>query len=86
MRLREQVLEGLERALITMKKAEQVVVTISSEYLHDQNALQRNNATNRSFYYEVELVDFVKVSCSYVLCVSVDSIALKLKENMGSIL
>ncbi|KAK7268224.1 hypothetical protein RIF29_20919 [Crotalaria pallida] len=56
----EQVLEGLERALITMKKAEQVVVTISSEYLHDQNALQRNNATNRSFYYEVELVDFVK--------------------------
>ncbi|KAJ1404534.1 Tetratricopeptide-like helical domain superfamily [Sesbania bispinosa] len=56
----EQVPEGLERAIMTMKKAEQALVTINSEYLCDQNNLQGNAANDKVLYYEVEMVDFIK--------------------------
>ena len=57
----EHVPEGLERAIMTMKKTEQALVTLSAEYLCDHN-LRGNTANNKVLYYEVELVDFVKVS------------------------
>ncbi|XP_061369920.1 peptidyl-prolyl cis-trans isomerase FKBP65-like [Gastrolobium bilobum] len=58
--LEEQVPEGLERAILTMKKAEQAMVTINAEYLCDHNNSQGNTTNNKVLYYEVELVDFVK--------------------------
>lgn len=65
----EQVHEGLERAIMTMKKAEQALVTINTKYLCDQNNLQGNKANNKILYYEVELVDFTKVSFLFVLII-----------------
>lgn len=65
----EQVHEGLERAIMTMKKAEQALVTINAEYFFDHNNLQGNKANNKILYYEVELVDFTKVSFFYVLLI-----------------
>ncbi|XP_027350380.1 peptidyl-prolyl cis-trans isomerase FKBP65-like isoform X4 [Abrus precatorius] len=56
----EQVPEGLEKAIMTMKKAEQALVTINAEYLCDQNNSLGKIANNKVLYYEVELVDFVK--------------------------
>lgn len=56
----EQVHDGLERAVLTMKKAEQALVTINAENLCDHNNLQGNKANNKILYYEVELVDFTK--------------------------
>ncbi|KAL1314108.1 hypothetical protein HN51_040867 [Arachis hypogaea] len=63
-----QVPEGLERAIMTMKKAEQALVTISADYFSDNNSQgegedtpnNNNNSNNKVLYYEVELVDFVK--------------------------
>lgn len=43
--------EGLEKAIMTMKKAEQALVTVNAE---------------KTLYYEVELIDFIKVSFFYV--------------------
>lgn len=51
---------------MTMKKAELALVTISAEYLCDHNNLHGNTANNKVLYYEVELVDFIKVSFSYL--------------------
>ncbi|KAH1257919.1 Peptidyl-prolyl cis-trans isomerase FKBP65 [Glycine max] len=56
----EQVPEGLERAIMTMKKGEQALVTVDAEYLCDYNNSKGNTANNKVLYYEVELVDFVK--------------------------
>ncbi|WJX78119.1 peptidylprolyl isomerase [Trifolium repens] len=56
----EQVYEGLERAIMTMKKEEQALVTINAEYLCDNSNLQGNKANNNKIYYEVELIDFTK--------------------------
>ncbi|TKY62748.1 Peptidyl-prolyl cis-trans isomerase FKBP65 [Spatholobus suberectus] len=56
----EQVPEGLERAIMTMKKTEQAMVTVDAEYLCDYNDSQGNTTNNKVLYYEVELVDFVK--------------------------
>ncbi|MED6124398.1 hypothetical protein PIB30_058576 [Stylosanthes scabra] len=58
-----QVPEGLERAIMTMKKAEQALVTISAEYFSDNNLQEEEKDTpnnNKVLYYEVQLVDFVK--------------------------
>lgn len=48
-----------------MKKGEQALVTVDAEYLCDYNNSKGNTANNKVLYYEVELVDFVKVSFSY---------------------
>jgi len=50
-----------------MKKAEQALVTVHAEYLCGYSNSQGKTANNKVLYYEVELVDFVKVSGSSVL-------------------
>jgi FK506-binding protein 4/5 len=65
----EQVYEGLERAIMTMKKEEQALVTINAEYLCDNSNLQGNKANNNKIYFEVELIDFTKVRYFYVLLI-----------------
>lgn len=59
----EQVPEGLERAIMTMKKTEQALVTINAEYLcNHKNFPENTTNNNKVLYYEIELVDFIKVS------------------------
>ncbi|KAK9194342.1 hypothetical protein WN944_005047 [Citrus x changshan-huyou] len=57
--LEENVNEGLERAIMTMKKEEQATVTISAEYLcsHEVSELV---SVDSVLHYEVTLIDFTK--------------------------
>ncbi|CAN6462675.1 unnamed protein product [Victoria cruziana] len=58
----EQVIEGLDRAVMTMKKEEVGLVTISPEYAFGSETKQELAIVpaNSTVYYEVELVSFVK--------------------------
>lgn len=59
----EQVIEGLDRAVMTMKKGEVGLVTISPEYAFGSESKEElaTVPANSTVYYEVELVSFVKV-------------------------
>ncbi|KAI4300926.1 hypothetical protein L6164_034252 [Bauhinia variegata] len=54
-----QVPEGIERAIMTMRKGEQALVTVSADYLSDRDGLKTISA-NEVLHYEVDLVDFIK--------------------------
>ncbi|KAG9149352.1 hypothetical protein Leryth_003322 [Lithospermum erythrorhizon] len=59
----EQVIEGLDRAVITMKKGELASLTIAPEYAFGSSEFQQELAVvppNSTVYYEVELVSFDK--------------------------
>eukprot|EP00268_Persea_americana_P026861 TRINITY_DN263_c0_g2_i1.p1 TRINITY_DN263_c0_g2~~TRINITY_DN263_c0_g2_i1.p1 ORF type:complete len:577 (+),score=198.04 TRINITY_DN263_c0_g2_i1:428-2158(+) len=59
----EQVIDGLDRAVITMKKGEVALVTIAPEYAFSSVESKQDLAVvppNSSVFYEVELVSFVK--------------------------
>ncbi|XP_031478043.1 peptidyl-prolyl cis-trans isomerase FKBP62-like [Nymphaea colorata] len=58
----EQVIEGLDRAVMTMKKGEVGLVTISPEYAFGSESKEElaTVPANSTVYYEVELVSFVK--------------------------
>ncbi|KAH6789713.1 rotamase FKBP 1 [Perilla frutescens var. frutescens] len=59
----EQVIEGLDRAVTTMKKGEVALLTIAPEYGFGSSKSKQELATvppNSTLYYEVELVSFVK--------------------------
>lgn len=61
----EQVIEGLDQAVVTMKKGEVALVTIPPEHAFSSNESKQDMATvppNSTVYYEVELVSFDKVS------------------------
>lgn len=56
----EQVNEGLDRAIMTMKKGEHATVTVDAKYLHGQD-ISGMLPANSMLHYEVELLDFIKV-------------------------
>jgi len=59
------VIDGLDRAVLTMKKGEVALLTIAPEYAFGSSESQRELAVvppNSTVYYEVELVSFVKVN------------------------
>ncbi|KAJ7557778.1 hypothetical protein O6H91_04G009500 [Diphasiastrum complanatum] len=59
----EQVIEGLDKAVGTMKKGEIALITIAPEYGFGKAATQRDLAIvppNSALHYTVELVSFVK--------------------------
>lgn len=61
----EQVVEGLDAAVIKMKKGEVALLTIAPEYGFGSFESKQELATvppNSTLYYEVELVSFEKVS------------------------
>lgn len=60
----EQAPEGLEKTIMTMRKGEQATVTVMAEYLSDKNKFLTTPANHEVLYYEVQLVDFIKVSFS----------------------
>ncbi|XP_024031211.1 70 kDa peptidyl-prolyl isomerase [Morus notabilis] len=57
--LEEQVNEGLDRAIMTMKKGEQALVTVGAEFLPSFDA-SRMVATGSLVYYRVQLIEFTK--------------------------
>lgn len=63
--LTEQVIDGLDRAVMKMKKGEVALVTIEPEYAFGSTESQQELAVvppNSTVYYEVDLVTFDKVS------------------------
>ncbi|KAK8541610.1 hypothetical protein V6N13_137789 [Hibiscus sabdariffa] len=66
----EQVIDGLDRALMTMKKGEVALLTVAPEYAFGSSESQQELALvppNSTVYYEVELVSFVKEKESWDL-------------------
>ncbi|XP_031281283.1 70 kDa peptidyl-prolyl isomerase-like [Pistacia vera] len=57
--LEENINEGLDRAIMTMKKGEQAMVTVGGEYLSSHEVSEVVSA-NSVLYYEVQLIDFTK--------------------------
>jgi hypothetical protein len=63
----EAVIEGLDRAVLNMKKGEIALVTIPPEYAYGSTESKQDLAVipaNSTLIYEVELVSFVKVCFS----------------------
>ena len=63
----EVVIEGLDRAVLNMKKGEVALVTIPPEYAYGSTESKQDLAVvppNSTVVYEVELVSFVKVRVS----------------------
>ncbi|KAL2486314.1 Peptidyl-prolyl cis-trans isomerase FKBP62 [Abeliophyllum distichum] len=59
----EQVVEGLDRAVMTMKKGEVALLTVAPEYAFGSSESKQALAVvppNSTVYYDVELVSFVK--------------------------
>jgi FK506-binding protein 4/5 len=58
------VIEGLDRAVMSMKKGEVALVTIPPEYAFSSTELKQDLAVvpaNSTVIYEIELVSFIKV-------------------------
>jgi FKBP-type peptidyl-prolyl cis-trans isomerase len=61
----EQVIDGLDKAVMTMKKGEVALLTIRPEYAFGSSESRQELAVvppNSTLYYEVELVSVVKVN------------------------
>lgn len=61
----EQVIAGLDHAAMTMKKGEHAIVTVDHLYGFGNVEVKRDLATvpsSSTLSYEVEMLDFVKVS------------------------
>lgn len=56
--MKEQINEGLDKAIMTMKKGEEATVKVSSEFLHK---FEGEKLSSSALLYEVRLIDFVKV-------------------------
>ncbi|CAH9140657.1 unnamed protein product [Cuscuta epithymum] len=59
----EQVIDGLDKAVMTMKKGEVALLTIAPEYAFGSSETKQDLAVvppNSTVFYEVELVSFVK--------------------------
>ena len=61
----EEVIEGLDKAVMKMKKGEVALLIVAPEYAFGSSESQQELAVvppNSTVYYEVELVSFDKVS------------------------
>lgn len=66
----EQVILGLDRAVMTMKKGERALLTIRPEYGFGESEVRRGFATvppSSTLVYEIEMVDFVKEKAPWEL-------------------
>ncbi|XP_038693876.1 peptidyl-prolyl cis-trans isomerase FKBP62-like isoform X2 [Tripterygium wilfordii] len=83
----EQVIDGLDRAVMTMKKGELSLVTIAPEYAFGSSESQQELAVvppNATVYYEVELVSFVKEKESWDMSVQEKIEAAGTKKEEGN--
>lgn len=61
------MIDGLDKAVMTMKKGEVALLTIAPEYAFGSTDSKQELAVvppNSTVTYEIELVSFVKVSCA----------------------
>lgn len=59
------MIDGLDRAVLTMKKGEVALLTIAPEYAFGSSESRQELAVvppHSTLYYQVELVSFVKVT------------------------
>ncbi|KAL6009521.1 70 kDa peptidyl-prolyl isomerase [Asimina triloba] len=85
----EQVVEGLDRAVLTMKKGEVALVTISPKYAFSNFESSQELAVvppNSTVYYEVELVSFVKDKESWDMSNAEKIEAAGKKKEEGNVL
>ncbi|CAA6667929.1 unnamed protein product [Spirodela intermedia] len=85
----EQVIEGLDKAVLTMKKGEIAQVTISPEYAFSSAESTQDLAVvppNSTVYYEVEMVSFVKEKESWDLNTPEKIEAAGKKKEEGNVL
>ncbi|KAG6641122.1 hypothetical protein CIPAW_09G051100 [Carya illinoinensis] len=81
--LEEQINEGLDRAIMTMKRGEQAVVTVSSEHV-DSNDV--SGIAKEELFYEVELIDFIKDKPFWKMETEEKIEACERKKNDGNVL
>ncbi|KAL0346133.1 UNVERIFIED_CONTAM: peptidyl-prolyl isomerase [Sesamum radiatum] len=80
----EQIHEGLDRAVMTMKKGEEAVVKISSEFLNAPKDERLSSAS--SFLYDIKLIDFVKEKPFWKMDVQERITSCEAKKHEGNIL
>ncbi|KAF9669497.1 hypothetical protein SADUNF_Sadunf14G0113600 [Salix dunnii] len=82
-----QVIEGLDRAVKTMKKGEVALVTIQPEYAFGRSESQQDLATvpvNATVYYEVEMISFTKEKESWDMNTQEKIEAAGMKKEEGN--
>ncbi|KOM58390.1 hypothetical protein LR48_Vigan11g142400 [Vigna angularis] len=80
----EQVIDGLDRAVLTMKKGEVALLTIAPEYGFGSSESKQELAVvpaNSTLYYEVELVSFEKSKSDEVLYRIIVDIVVSFQEK-----
>lgn len=85
----EQVIAGLDLAAATMKKREQAILTIASEYGFGGTEAKRDLAVvppNSTIVYEVEMLDFVKEKAPWEMSNPEKIEAAERKKEEGNIL
>lgn len=84
----EQVIEGLDRSVKTMKKGEMAVLTIQPEYAFGQSESSQELAVvprNSVVYYEVEMVSFIKEKESWDMSTEEKISSAEKKKEEGNI-
>ncbi|KDP45275.1 hypothetical protein JCGZ_15140 [Jatropha curcas] len=85
----EQVIDGLDKAVASMKKGEVALVTIAPEYAFGSSESKQELAVvppNSTVYYEVELVSFVKEKESWDMNTQEKIEAAGKKKEEGNVL
>ncbi|KDO52833.1 hypothetical protein CISIN_1g036950mg [Citrus sinensis] len=85
----EQVIDGLDRAVKTMKKGEVALVTIEPEYAFGSCSSEKELAivpANSTLFYEVELVSFIKEKESWDMNTQEKIEAAGKKKEEGNVL
>ncbi|CAJ2670082.1 unnamed protein product [Trifolium pratense] len=85
----EQVIDGLDKAVMTMKKGEAALLTIAPEYAFGSSESQQELAvipSNSTVYYEVELVAFDKEKESWDMSTEEKIEAAGKKKEEGNVL
>ncbi|CAI9776600.1 unnamed protein product [Fraxinus pennsylvanica] len=85
----EQVIEGLDRAVMAMKKGEVALVTITPEYAFGSSESQQELAVvppNSTLYYDIELISFEKEKESWDMNTQEKIEAAGKKKEEGNVL
>ncbi|XP_030472805.2 peptidyl-prolyl cis-trans isomerase FKBP62-like [Syzygium oleosum] len=85
----EQVIDGLDRAVMNMKKGEVALLTVAPEYAFGSSESKQDLAVvppNSTVYYEVELVSFVKDKESWDMNTEEKIEAAGKKKEEGNVL
>ncbi|KAK4392548.1 Peptidyl-prolyl cis-trans isomerase FKBP65 [Sesamum angolense] len=80
----EQIHDGLDRAVLTMRKGEEAVVKISSEFLNASKDERLSSVA--SVLYDIKLIDFVKEKPFWKMDAQERITACEAKKNEGNIL